>query len=321
MGQTTSISQVFPGAILSTNIYDVDSKVLLREGAKLNEKMLGLLKERGREYVEVQTEGPSTVKRCEVCQNAISLQLPRANDTTAATWACQDCDSVYFGLARSANLIPVDVLLKPTRSVSLSGHIAISFSESWNASEEGSERREHERQIITLPITVVPLDHTFRVMGESIELETQDVSRGGVCLKHIEKLGCPFLYLELQIDGRRVRRLAEIVRTRKCGAAFEIGCKFLCSVEGHSSEPKPICSAPNCRKLASCEVFRQDICLQDGEIICERDDSCPYLCRAHMIHNERFASGTRKPRGLVSYPFTNQQALQGYSIYTPLKGN
>jgi hypothetical protein len=318
MSQTTAINQIEPGALLTTNIYDARSRTLLREGVKLDEKMLDLLKGSGREYVEVDSSTPSTIAKCEVCQSAISLQLPSEKDSIAATWICRECDSIYFGLARSATLAPVDVLLQPTKSISLPEHLERYFKESWTPTEEGAEKRAHERHTVTLPITVVPLDSTFRIMGESIELESQDVSLGGVCLKHVQELGCPYLYVEFSINEERVRRLAQVVRTRRHGAAFEIGCKFLGTVEGHATSPKPICSVPECSNVAACEVFRQNID-PTGELVCEPDDSCSYLCRKHISENERHAKGDRGLKGRVTYPFTNQRKLMGFSIYMPLK--
>ena len=319
MSQIKSINQVVPGEVLTTSIYDADSKLLLREGVRLDEMMLGLIKRSGREYVDIATKAPCTLSQCKVCQSAISLQLPTASFSVAATWVCRECDSIYFGMARSSTLAPVDVMLKPMRSVSLPPHIDLIFKQSWRPNEKGSENRAHERQIVTLPITVVPLDESFRVVGESIELETQDISPGGVCLKHVENLDCSNLYLEFPIQGQRVRRIAEIVRTRKHGEAFEIGCKFLCPVEEHSMELKPICSVSDCRKVAVCKVFRQDFDIAGGEPICDPDDSCPYLCREHLTENEQQAKGIRNLRGLVTYPHTNKLKLKGVSIYMPLK--
>lgn len=319
MSQTTAINQISPGASLTTSIYDARSRTLLREGARLDEMMLALLKDGGREYVEIDTASPSTIAKCEVCQSPISLQLPSDKGSVAATWVCRECDSVYFGLSRSATLAPVDVLLQPMRSVSLPASVEELFKQAWSANEEGSEKRAHERHAATIPITVVPLDNTFRIMGEAIELESQDISLGGVCLKHIENLSCPYLYLEFSINEQRIRRIAQVVRTRSHGEAFEIGCKFLGHVEAHATEPKPICSVSGCRNVAACEVFRQNMDLPAGECRCDRDDSCPYLCRKHITENERLAKGVREQKGRVIYPYTNQRKLMGFSVYMPLK--
>lgn len=37
-----------------------------------------------------------------------------------------------------------------------------------------------------------------------------------------------------------------------------------------------------------------------------------------MIENEQEAKGLRKPRGSVSYPFSNKHHAQGFTIYRPL---
>jgi hypothetical protein len=57
-----------------------------------------------------------------------------------------------------------------------------------------------------------------------------------------------------------------------------------------------------------------------GTVFFERDFTCPFLCAGHMIENEKKARGVRKPRGSVSYPYSNKEGAQGFTIYRPLEG-
>jgi hypothetical protein len=53
-------------------------------------------------------------------------------------------------------------------------------------------------------------------------------------------------------------------------------------------------------------------------VFLERDFTCPYLCGRHMAQNEAGVGGVREPRRVVTYPYTNQNAAQGFTIYRPL---
>jgi hypothetical protein len=50
----------------------------------------------------------------------------------------------------------------------------------------------------------------------------------------------------------------------------------------------------------------------------DRDWICPYLCAENVVENEEKAQGTRRPRGMVHYPYTNRHAAPRFTIYRPL---
>jgi len=77
------------------------------------------------------------------------------------------------------------------------------------------------------------------------------------------------------------------------------------------------CSVGGCNEAAAFEVLLYDR-YSDGVVFSEPDFTCPYLCEGHQIENEANAHGERKPRGLVSYPFTNQEGAQGFTKYRSL---
>lgn len=79
----------------------------------------------------------------------------------------------------------------------------------------------------------------------------------------------------------------------------------------------PVCAVPNCTELAAFEVLLYDK-YSHGEIFLEQDITCPYLCSTHQIENEEQASGVKRPRGIVVYPYTNQHRAQGYTQYRDL---
>jgi hypothetical protein len=90
--------------------------------------------------------------------------------------------------------------------------------------------------------------------------------------------------------------------------------------ETYSVQPAHKCSAPGCQNHADAEVRLYDVYLHADapEVFDQRDSSCPYLCSSHIAENESKSKGERKPRGIVTYPFTNKQGAQGFTIYRPL---
>jgi len=81
---------------------------------------------------------------------------------------------------------------------------------------------------------------------------------------------------------------------------------------------KPKCSVTGCGKDATVEVLLYDVYTDMRDVFYEQDFTCPYLCGHHMVENEEQAHGVREPRGHVSYPFTNRESAQGFTIYRPL---
>jgi hypothetical protein len=86
---------------------------------------------------------------------------------------------------------------------------------------------------------------------------------------------------------------------------------------------KPIdwvnCSVPGCVNHADFEVFLYDYYSPPiNEEFFKQDYTCPFICESHMIENEQKAIGLRKPRGIVTYPYTNRHFAQGYTKYQPI---
>jgi len=81
------------------------------------------------------------------------------------------------------------------------------------------------------------------------------------------------------------------------------------------------CAVPGCTSDAAVEVRLFDLYeLPDGvEIFDQRDYTCPYLCNEHVAENERRAIGTRAPRDVTRYPFSNQHKAQGVTTYRPVE--
>ncbi|HEU4943014.1 MAG TPA: hypothetical protein VFT18_07090 [Gaiellaceae bacterium] len=79
------------------------------------------------------------------------------------------------------------------------------------------------------------------------------------------------------------------------------------------------CAVEGCPNLAAYEAVHYDFDVAEGAIVFEPDDACPTICVEHAIENERRAVGDRRPGGLVEYPYTNQRAAPGLTIYRQLQ--
>lgn len=79
----------------------------------------------------------------------------------------------------------------------------------------------------------------------------------------------------------------------------------------------PKCHVDGCPNPAAVEVILYDV-YHDGHVFFEQDVTCPHLCQEHVAENEKKAAGVRKPRGSVSYPYSNGHGAQGFTIYRPL---
>ena len=69
----------------------------------------------------------------------------------------------------------------------------------------------------------------------------------------------------------------------------------------------PKCRVQGCSAHAEYEVILYDV-YRTGDVVFDRDCTCPYLCAEHVVENEEKAQGTRRPRGMVHYRYTNRHA-------------
>lgn len=79
------------------------------------------------------------------------------------------------------------------------------------------------------------------------------------------------------------------------------------------------CSVPDCENSAEYEVYLYDYYDSFNEEFIEQDYTCPFICEKHMHINEKNARGEKRPRGFVSYPYTNRHNAQGYTRYQPVR--
>lgn len=81
------------------------------------------------------------------------------------------------------------------------------------------------------------------------------------------------------------------------------------------AEPK--CCVDKCNESADFEVLLYDEYI-GGETFEEQDYTCPFLCEHHKDENEARARGSKRPRDVTDYPFSNRHGAQGVTKYRKL---
>jgi len=79
------------------------------------------------------------------------------------------------------------------------------------------------------------------------------------------------------------------------------------------------CSVDGCCERADYIVILYDYYYYENETFYEQDFTCPFICEKHRAENELKASGERRPRCNVYYPYTNRHNALGYTKYEPIK--
>lgn len=87
----------------------------------------------------------------------------------------------------------------------------------------------------------------------------------------------------------------------------------------HDFKTGILCSVEGCQNIAEFEAVLYDFYDFNNLTFYEQDLTCPFICQSHLNENEEQAVGERKPRGIMSYPYTNRHKAQGYSKYNPIE--
>lgn len=92
----------------------------------------------------------------------------------------------------------------------------------------GTERREHLRYPITIPVRVTPLDEHNQPAVEPFLAITRDISIVGLCMYHTQSVKEKLLLLELTgINQEHVTVHLKVARCRPAGPFFEIAGRFM----------------------------------------------------------------------------------------------
>lgn len=103
----------------------------------------------------------------------------------------------------------------------------------------GVERRSARRELLVVPVQVVPVDHAFTPIGDEFTVVTRDISPHGIGLVHFERLKHRLLAMQTHLCGEEANLVGEIVWQKPLGPFELIGCRFVARLREfpHQDEP------------------------------------------------------------------------------------
>ena len=260
-----AISELTPGSVLATPIYDERYVKLLDTGIMVDQHFLDRLKERGITEVRVKSAAiqvvapnepapsgisvhpkgdPVHVDRCSRCGAQIALKPPKP-DAQASAWLCKKCGAVYFcaddgdgderlGVSRAEpkpeNPFAARVEVKlDAKSPSVPPENVQRLVKSLvTETYTGDDRRRHKRYPVTVPVVAVALGSDFRIVGEPVRMTTADVSLGGAALIHTRFVDAPYLALDFSTAGVELMQVVmKVLRVRNIGPVYQVAGEFI----------------------------------------------------------------------------------------------
>jgi predicted RNA-binding Zn-ribbon protein involved in translation (DUF1610 family) len=256
--RTLDVSELTPGAILATSVFDQRFVKLLDSGTRIDQHFIDRLRERGisevmvkntamrviktwREPPPEQQEIDSTteterVERCSSCLANITLRPP-APEYKASAWRCTKCGAIYFCADESDECFGIERIDPNSFDPFLVG------ADSHSIPPENIKRlvksvapgksphidlRKHKRHPITVPVVAVPLAADFRVSGEPMKMTTLNVSLGGAALIHTRVIDAPYLAIDFSAAGIELMQVVlKVLRVRNVGAVYEVAGEFI----------------------------------------------------------------------------------------------
>jgi hypothetical protein len=265
--RTVQISELTPGSILATAIFDTHFTKLLDAGATIDQHLIDRLIALGISDVVVESTAENIVRRtmkpmpsgvrvrprgsgrraeaaidrCSSCGAIIALQPPTPNSEVSA-WLCKTCGAVYFGsddggaeccgVTRSETdnpfISPVEVNMQAAAPSVPSENVQRLIKSLVPGEYTGPDRRIHKRYAVTVPVIVLPLTSDFRINGEPVQMTTANVSLGGAALIHTRFIDGPYLALDFTVAGIELLQVVlKVLRVQGAGPVYEVGGQFI----------------------------------------------------------------------------------------------
>jgi hypothetical protein len=250
--RTVSLSELTPGSVLVTPVFDQRLTKLLHAGAKVDEQTINDLRQRGITEVQVgssvekivaaneevlseETQVTQSLQRCSRCQSVIDIRPPRP-DQRATIWCCKQCGSMYFGsdeqetelrgLTRAdCNTVAPDVgVVTPPILPESAQRLAKSLLPE---DDKWADHRRHKRYRTAVPVVVLPLASDFRVSGEAEPMTAANVSLGGAALLHTRRVDAPYLAIDFRPAVDELQVVFKVLRCRPLAPVYEIGGQFI----------------------------------------------------------------------------------------------
>jgi hypothetical protein len=251
MMRTVSISELTPGSILVSPLFDRNFKKLLGCGVRVDQQFINGLRQRGITEVQIECipeevvddldKDTVPVQRCGGCRSVIEIRPPAPN-LKATIWRCNKCGQIYFGSNEpsaelrgltladrsTGNPFSMDAetsLLKPTILPENAQRLTKSLTQE---EDNWADRRRHKRYPISMPVVSLPLADDFRATGTAVPMTTTNVSLGGAALLHTRFVDAPYLALDFTVGGVEFLQVVfKLLRCRNLGPVYEIGGEFI----------------------------------------------------------------------------------------------
>ena len=243
--RTVSISELTPGSVLVTPVFDENRIKLLNCGTRIDEHLIDHLRQRGVREVQIESAAEKIVdvkgdaQRCHRCKSYIDIKPPRP-ELAVTIWLCKSCGLIYFGsdeqeaalrgLSRAdhKNANPFETANGTVRP-SIPPENAKSLARLLTEEEiTWADRRRHKRYPVTVGVLALPLGPDFHVKGEPVPVTTLNVSLGGAALLYTRFVDAPSLAVDFSKAGLNMPRVVfKVVRRRNLGPVYEIGGQFI----------------------------------------------------------------------------------------------
>ncbi len=264
--RTVQVSELTPGTVLATSIFDERFSKLLDAGAEIDEHLIERLGAFGITEVIVESAAQAVVKRpnmslpsgaksrstgsrtanasidrCSCCGAIIALQPPMPSESVSA-WLCKTCGALYFGTqdqgtaccgvtrreADNAFVAPVAIDIEAATSSDPPENVQRLLKSLVPGEYSGPERRSDKRYAIAVSVVVLPLASDFRIDGEPVQMTTANISLGGAALVHPRSLNAPYLALDFTVAGVELLQVVlKVARVHCTGPVYEMAGQFI----------------------------------------------------------------------------------------------
>jgi hypothetical protein len=268
--RTVSIAELTPGSVLVTPVFDEHRFKLIDAGTTIDQYLIDRLRLLGITEVAVDNAAESVVSEsqntsltgarlqqgsavrslpvthCSICRSNIALETP-APDSKASIWLCNSCGAIYFARNNVENERRGVLRVDPDIQNPFVAAVAPSISQEYikrllklHEAEQftGSDRRQHKRYPVAVPVVALPLGSDFRVIADPVQMTTANVSLGGAALLHTRFIEAPNLALDYRPAGVDLQVVLRISHVKSLGLVYEVAGEFISHLSQASKWPE-----------------------------------------------------------------------------------
>lgn len=193
------------------------------------------------------SENDESIDHCGQCQSRVALVRPHAT-LPASPWRCRNCGAVYLaalerreGSHFRGGVLPATyseaffpaTLQGRFRRAALSPEDILQLKRCIpNAVSEDPSRRHQPRHAVATGISILAVEHDFRIVGMPASGCTIDVSCGGLSLLHPEPTTAPYFAVDFSPSHSLIPPV--LFRPTRCWrltSAYAVAGEFVCRIE------------------------------------------------------------------------------------------